>query len=544
MARTYFAPDATVPSFSVQGEDGVEQQALVEAIRPLVPAEAEVVTGTQAAQEQSAELESALGFINTFLLVFAGIALFVGSFIIVNTFAMLVAQRGREVALLRALGASQRQVVWSLLLEAAVVGLVASLLGIGAGIGLAAGLKAVLATFGFDLGEGLPVQPRTVVVNLLVGVLVTVFAAWLPIRRTRRIPPVAALRDDATLAERSLRRRVLCGAVVFVAGVATLIVGLIADGSISAILVGVGAAVTFLGAALLFPLASRPVVEGLGLLFRPYGTMGRLARLNAARNPRRTAGTASALMIGVALVGAVGVLAASAKAAVADTVDSALRADFVIDSGGFVQFPPTIAERARDLDGVASVATLGAAPVRIGGVGTEATAASPTDLPQAVAVTVTAGSIDALAAKSVLVSATLAEEQGWQPGDSVDLTLGSLVDQPVQIGGIYEPNQLLGAVVVPREVSDRALPPTARGDYYAFVNVRASRTGGRTAVTGRPGAAVRRRVGADPGAVQGRAGGHCGPVARAHLRPAGHGDRDRGHRHRQHVAALGLRADP
>ena len=254
IAEELFAPDGTVGSFAVRGDGTVGQEELTAAVTQVLPPGAEAVTGAVKTAEDTELIGEALGFISTFLLVFAAISLVVGAFIIVNTFSMLVAQRTREMALLRAVGAGAGQVVRMVLAEAAVIGLLGGAVGLGAGIGLAALLGVVLGSFGLEVSGGLPVLPRTVVVSLAVGLVVTLAAAVVPALRAARIPPVAAMRDDVALPERSLRVRGGVGLLMVVGGAVALAVSLVADGSASGIGVGVSSLVLFLGTAAAAPL--------------------------------------------------------------------------------------------------------------------------------------------------------------------------------------------------------------------------------------------------------------------------------------------------
>jgi len=312
-------------------------------------AQYEAITGTQAANEQSNNIKSNLSFFNTFLLVFALVALFVGAFIIYNTFSITVAQRVQELGLLRALGASERQVVGSVALEALVTGIVASLLGLGLGILLVTPLRGLLGAFGVKLPSGpLQVQARTIIVAFVAGTLVTLVAALAPARRASRVSPISAIRDQA-VAPTSGRRRYIWGLGFTVVGVALLAVGLIGQGSNAALTVGAAAAVVFVGVAMLSPLIARPVAEVLTLPASwLHSVTGLLARENATRNPRRTASTAAALMIGLALVSLIAIFGASAKASFASAIDNQTRADFILSPKQFSPFSPGVAQAVRD----------------------------------------------------------------------------------------------------------------------------------------------------------------------------------------------------
>ncbi|MFY0409335.1 ABC transporter permease, partial [Solicola sp. PLA-1-18] len=291
-------------SIAVTGRDGVTQKQLAAEVRPELADDLQAVTGAELADETQSFIDTALGFLGTFLLIFAGIALVVGTFLIVNTFSILVAQRSRELALLRAMGASRRQVVGSVLVEAFVVGLIGSTVGLLLGFGLAALLRVIFGQFGLDLsGTALVFEPRTAVVAYAVGILVTMVAAVVPARRASRVPPVAAMRDDVAMPESSIRLRMVFAVVLALAGAGLMALGLAGSGSSGATLVGLGILGVLLAAALGAPVIGRPVVSALGVVFRrSAGTVGVLATQNAQRNPRRTAATASALMIGLALV--------------------------------------------------------------------------------------------------------------------------------------------------------------------------------------------------------------------------------------------------
>jgi putative ABC transport system permease protein len=303
---------------SVQAEQGRTELEVRDRVAAAVGADYAVKTRQETADEQAEALAEGLSFINIFLLVFAGVALFVGSFIILNTFSMLVAQRTRELALLRALGAGRAQVTRSVLVEAGLLGVVGSTVGLLAGFGIATGLRALFERFGLTLDGSLVFSPRTVAWSYVVGVLVTLLAAYLPARKAARTPPVAAMRDDHVAVEKSLRRRTVVGVVLAVLGVAGLVVGQTSDdGSQAASAVGLGAVALVLGAIALSPVLARPFVRVVGgVLPRIWGTTGHLARENALRNPRRTAATASALMIGLALVSAFSIIGASTNASI------------------------------------------------------------------------------------------------------------------------------------------------------------------------------------------------------------------------------------
>jgi putative ABC transport system permease protein len=324
-----------------------------------------VRTGKEQAAKAAQDLSNALGFIRTALLVFAGVALLVGGFLIFNTFAVTVAQRTREFALLRTLGASRRQILQSVLAETVVVGLVASILGIIGGLALAPGLRALLSAFGLDLGTtGTVLEVRTIIVALLVGVIATVVSGFVPARRATRVVPVEALREAAAPTVGRLRRRRLVAAVLVEAiGLAILLLALFGDpgtASTTASLMGVGAVLMIFGVALVAPVLVRPLSSAIGRpLERIQGLTGRLARENATRQPQRTAVTASALMIGLALVVFVTIFAAGLRATIDKGIDEQLQAAGIVQhQDGFSPLPNGVIDRLHHVDGITTVSPL------------------------------------------------------------------------------------------------------------------------------------------------------------------------------------------
>ncbi|MGH9182186.1 MAG: FtsX-like permease family protein, partial [Acidimicrobiales bacterium] len=384
-------------AIAVVAEDGVSQQELAERIDQALPPGIEVLTGEQITEENQSDIKEQLSFFNIFLLIFAVVALFVGSFIIYNSFSIIVAQRTREMALLRAVGASRRQVTGSVMAEALVIGLLASVVGLAAGVGVAAGLKALLAGFGIEIpAGGIVLGPRTVIVSLIAGLGVSVVSAVVPARKAAKVSPLAALRDVAVDDSGRSRRRAVAGGVVVGVGALALFSGLFGGGDNAAATVGFGAFLIFLGVAVLGPLIARPVSAMLGApLSRLAGMTGTLARQNAMRNPRRTSATAAALMIGVGLVGFITVFAASAKESLRSAVDDSLAADLVVDSGsfGFGGLSPDLAVRLNALPAVAAASGTRIGLVDIDGSTEYLLAVDPRTYPEVVDLKVTAGSL-------------------------------------------------------------------------------------------------------------------------------------------------------
>ena len=369
-------------SISVEAAPGISQSVLVSRLQAAIRTPGvEVVSGQAVTAEGQQTIHQALSIFTSILVVFALIALFVGSFVIFNTFSITIAQRQRELAMLRAVGASRRQVMASVLGESLVIGLVASAAGVVAGIGLAVALKAALAALGFALpSTGLVVSVRTVLVGLIAGTVITLISAISPARRAARIPPVAAIQDVAAEpAQRSVRRTTR-GAILTVGGAALLGLGLFGDAGNRLLLAGAGAAAVFIGIEILGPFIAGPASRLVGAPIAARTTTGKLSRDNAMRNPSRTSATAAALMVGVALVSLTTIVASSMKASASTMINSAVRADFVVSSGaagGTSGFSPAIERSLNALPQVSTTAGIRSGVVKIYGKVTSVTASDP-----------------------------------------------------------------------------------------------------------------------------------------------------------------------
>jgi len=434
---------------SVRASKGVSRPELVARIQPVLPAKVEAITSDVAAAQAASDVKKALSFFNTFLLAFAAVALFVGSFIIFNTFTIIVAQRLRELALLRALGASRKQVTRSVLAEAVIVGLFASLIGVGGGVLVAAGLKALLAAFGMDLpSTALVIKPRTVVIPVLVGVSITTLASWGPARKASKVPPVAAIRDAESVPEgRGLRRRLIAGGLVLALGLAALAAGLVGGGGIG--LVGLGALVFYGGVAMLSPLVAGPLSRLIGApAARFRGIPGRLGRLNAMRNPRRTASTAAALMIGLGLVSFVTILAASLKTSFAATLDRSVKADYIIEGPqqGQQRFSREVALRMAERQELQVVSAQ-----RFGGEFTldgqtkHYDGVDPYTFAAVMDIDIRKGRLVDFVPGTMLVSDRVAEDKGWQVGQRIEMVFPRTGKQLVQIVAVYHDDALFNS---------------------------------------------------------------------------------------------------
>jgi putative ABC transport system permease protein len=439
-------------SILVVGEDGRSQDDIRDAIQSVLPPRVEALTGAEVTEENQSTIKQALSFFNYFLLAFALIAVFVGAFIIYNTFSIIVAQRGREMALMRAIGASRRQVLLSVLFEAAIVGLIAAVLGLVAGIGVAAALKAMLAAFGIDIpAGGIVLLPRTILVSLVVGVLVSVASAFFPALRASRVPPIAAMRDLALDRSGRSRKRIVIGALVTLLGAANVAYGLSGDAPQPLVSAGLGAALIFIGVAVLGPITAGPVSRLLGApLPRFRGISGTLARENAMRNPARTSSTAAALMIGVGVVTFFTIAAASIKASVNDSVDNAFSGDFVISTKafGFGGLSPELAEQLRGLPEVRAASGGRLAPVQIGTAQKAVFAVDRTTFGEIVDVGERDGRLADLGAGTIGLHDDVATDKNLKVGDQLAVKFGGSGEQQLRVAAVYEKNDVVGDYVI------------------------------------------------------------------------------------------------
>ena len=446
MQELFFDGRDAYSGISLNAAEGVSQTELRDAVAPLLQGDVKARTGDAVVEAGEEGLEEILGFLNTFLLVFAAVAMVVGTYLIINTFSILVAQRSRELALLRAMGASRRQVNRSVLAEAFVVGLIGATLGLAVGYLLALGLRALFGIFGLDLSDAdFPIAARTIAVSYGVGVIVTMIAAYLPARRASRIPPVAAMRDEVALPETSLRRRLIVGVVMVVAGVGLMIGGFAGEGSTGLLLIGLGMLSILVGVSLMSPVIGRPLVEGLGAAYRRvFGMVGGLAGQNALRNPRRTAATASALMIGLTLVALMSILGQSASASTDEAVESTLTSQFIVSNVIGSPFSTTVAEQIREVDGIETVAQFRQAFPEVGGSVAAVGSADPEDLTAALDLPMAAGLLSQLKPGTVFVNQAAAEGQGYAIGDTVKMKLqGATV--PLKVAGVFPAGAALPA---------------------------------------------------------------------------------------------------
>jgi putative ABC transport system permease protein len=456
-------------AIDVKAAGGVSDATLRDRIATEVGSGYQVRTGDQLAKAAASDVQNGLSFFNNILLGFAGVALFVGTFLILNTFSIIVAQRTRELALMRALGGSRRQMIGSVLAEALIIGTLASVVGLGLGIGVGAALAAVFsgAIGGLQLA-GIGVPAAAVIGAFAVGIGITVIAALLPALRASRIPPVAALQEVAT-PDRPLTRVSIAGGVTTAAGAGLLAWGLTGNAHGNTVwFVLAGVLISFIGVALLTPLVARPVVNVVGALFS-WSVPGKLGRINSGRNPRRTAITAAALMVGLALITGVNVILASATTSLKHLGDTQVKADLIISGDQNSDLPPTfdpaVLDKTKKLPGVLDVAGEYDDRALVNGARTQVGAVS--DLPALVnmfPLHATEGSLGALGPGQLVVDADKAKERSLHAGSTVTVQFSKGGPQTMTVVGIYARNDVFnGWLLTSDAVANFRVPQPAFG---------------------------------------------------------------------------------
>ncbi|WP_329306847.1 FtsX-like permease family protein [Streptomyces sp. NBC_01260] len=464
VAQKLFLRPGEFQDVSVTAAAGASDEQLLAAVKPLLPKDAQAKTGKVRADEQAKQIESGLSSLNKVLLAFAGIALFVGIFLIANTFTMLVAQRTKELALLRAVGASRRQVKRSVLLEAAVVGAIASVIGFVLGLGLAIGLRSAMSLIGGKIPAGpLVVSPTTVAAAFGVGVLITVLAAWLPARRAAKIPPVAAMNSMYSAATvKSLVLRNSIGAVITLLGAAAIVAGASQSGNSAQAAIAAGAFLALIGVIILIPLLSRPVIALVRpLLQRLFGVSGKLAAQNAVRNPRRTGATASALAIGLTLVTGISVLGVTLGQAVDRMTTDNVKADYMVSMASGDSLDESALTALEQADGVTALSPTQSVWLTVGKANLSASGVTPGAVQKVLNVDTLSGSMDSLGSGGIAVSEKTAKANGWKTGDSVPVTYEDNKKENLKVGALYKDNDFLSQVLIPRE---KVAPHEGRAD--------------------------------------------------------------------------------
>ncbi|HCB34018.1 MAG TPA: hypothetical protein DEP69_02255 [Acidimicrobiaceae bacterium] len=481
-AQALFQLPGAYDSVDVSSTSGIGDQELAARVSLVLPADYEAVTSEVVSAEFSEEFDEFIDIFQTALLAFAAVALVVSAFIINNTFAIVLGQRIKELGLLRCLGATGRQVRLSVMGEALLVGVIASLVGVLGGLGV-----AKLITWAIGLagdGAGLPAGPtvigvRTWAVSIAVGVGITLLAALAPARRAASIPPIAAITDTFTFAGAGSRRRTIVGAVMGVVGGVNVMTGVFGSGGVTAQLVslGAGALLLFIAVALLSPLVARPMAQLLGRPVARFAKIpGALARENAARNPRRTSATASALMVGLALVAMVLVVGESFKATFTSTLDTSLRADYFIQlrsPSGF-GFSPGLVDELNELPEIDTAVGFrggpGVATARIGGKSRDIAATQQEGLGKLVDPGLISGSYEGLADDGVLVYVDPAQDLGLAPGDVIGAEF-PLETRALTVVGIFDDASITGNWVIALSTYEEVYAPSAQYEVFAAATV-------------------------------------------------------------------------
>jgi putative ABC transport system permease protein len=444
----------------IQAAPGVNQQALVRRVAQALPADVTVRTGAEQAAKDSKDTKSGLGFIKTILLVFAGVALFVGAFMIFNSFSITIAQRTRELSMLRTVGASRRQVLGSVLGEAAVMGFVSAVIGLGIGIGLAKGLKALFKAIGADLPGGSTVlQGRTIIVSLIVGTLVTLAAGLLPAIRATRVQPIEGVREGAVLPRtRFSRIKTPFGAVTLALGVGLMCLGLLTNSSGSGVWLPLlfGTIFVFIGTAMFSSKLVRPIASIIGKPMESLrGVTGQLARENATRNTGRTASTAAALMIGLALVSGVTIFASGIKKSIDSAIDKSVKAGLVVENkDGWTSIPTAAPSAVAKLPGVSVASAVRLSQARVHGVsGTPGVTGLDTKtLPAVYQIDWKHGSnqtLTSLGPNQAIVSESWSKSKHRKVGDQIQVTTQNGSHATFTIVGTYKNNaHFLGDISV------------------------------------------------------------------------------------------------
>ncbi|MFZ1671699.1 MAG: FtsX-like permease family protein [Candidatus Nanopelagicales bacterium] len=453
-AQKYLGYPGKVNAITLQAKPGVSQDQLVAAVNPILPKGTEAVTGTQLTADQNEQINSGfLGFFKTFLLVFAVIALVVASFSIYNTFAVTVAQRTRESALLRAIGASRAQIMRSLTAESLVIGIISSVVGIGAGVALAAGLKALLDAIGFGLpAGGLTVSAGTIALSATVGIVVTVLASVLPAIRASRIPPLAALRDVSIDNSSASVTRKWLGAVIGGLGLIILVTMAFSSDALILQRAAVGAGMTFVGFLIFAPILARPVAIIMGTPLRwARGVAGGMAQRNAMRNPKRTANTAAALVVGVAVVTLFTIFASSIKTSIDSSVAGSFKGELVMSSNNFggPGYSPKMTAQINELPEVSAAAALATGTVIANQKQLIVTVADPALLSQVLDVPARGTAIGQLTAKQLALSRDTAASNGWDVGSQVPVVFTDGTVVIMTVGSVYEGEEIVGKGIVP-----------------------------------------------------------------------------------------------
>ncbi len=484
-AQEFLAKPGFVDAILISGDGSASDEELAKAINAVIPSsyKTETLTGAEITKETQDQIGSALSFFSILLSTFSYIALGVGSFVIYNVFSISAAQRQRENALLRAIGASKKQVTRALMIESVVVGLFGSTIGLFAGIGLSKALSALLKAASIDLPSGDLVVPSSAIVNtIVVGLIVTVASAWLPARRAGKVPPLAAMRETAIEVVALRRRRTVFGLVLIALGAASIIA---VTNGVSNTWLGLGILFVFSGTITLGPVIARPVALLLGKpAERLRGVTGTMARQNSARNPKRTSRTASPVLIGVALVTAVAALAASISSQIDGVFTQQFKGDYAINTNarGFGGLSPSLADDINTLPEVERATGIGLLTVKIDGKGQYLTTINPATVEGVFDIGLTSGTYADLTPETIFVSQQYAENNDAKLGDTIAVTLADAQVKSLSIAGIYEFDELAGKYTVSRDLTKDTTVITFDLGVYIKIKDGVSQESARTAL--------------------------------------------------------------
>ncbi|MCX6535824.1 MAG: FtsX-like permease family protein [Actinobacteria bacterium] len=483
-ASEFLLKPGFVDAILVQGDGSVSDEELAKAIQAAFPAEAklETLTGAQITAETTSQIKTVLGFFTTFLKTFSFIALGVGCFVIYNVFSITAAQRQRESALLRAIGANRRQVTIALLVEALIIGVLGSVLGFITGIGLSQALSALLNAVGLEIpSRGLTIEPKAIIFTVIVGTVITVLSAVLPALRAGRVSPLAAMRDTALDTVNDFRRRIIFSAVLLAGGAYGLVSAMRGAGARS---LGFGALGLFAGVLFIGPAISRKIAMIIGApVAKLRGVTGAMARQNAARNPKRTSRTAAPLLIGVALVTSFTALAASIKGEIRDTYGKSFRGDYAlsVDSRGFGGIPTSITDQIDALPEVDKATGIGFVPAKVGDESRYVLVINPKTTEGLYTLEMVEGQQSDLTKDGILIESDKALKKNLSIGSIVDVTLIDGRTLPLKLVGTYK--NAFGNYVVSREIFDDSTNSLFDSSVYIKINKGISDTQARKAIS-------------------------------------------------------------
>ena len=483
-ASEFLLKPGFVDAFLIQGDGTLSDEALAKAIdAALLPSDKlETLTGAQITEETTSQIKTVLGFFTTFLTAFSFIALGIGCFVIYNVFSITAAQRQRESALLRAIGASRRQVTNSLLVEAVVIGLVGSTLGFIFGIGLSQALSALLNAIGLEIPTtGLTINSSAIFSTVLVGTIITTLSAILPALRSGRVPPLAAIRETALDVVTGLTRRVIIGLVFMILGVVALVASI--NGA-EVIFLGLGVLAVFAGVLVLGPAISKPVAMLLGKpVAKLRGITGAMSQQNAARNPKRTARTAAPVLIGVALVTSFTALAASIKSEIRESIGSSFRGDFAlsVNSRGFGGIPTSVTDQIDQLPEVQTATGVGFIAAKVGDESPFILVFNPKTADGLYNLEMIEGRQSDLGKDEIFIEQDKSIEKNLPVGSSVQVTLIDGRSIQLKVAGTYK--NAYGNYVVSRELFEGVATPLFDSFVYISTNTNVSDENARTAIS-------------------------------------------------------------